>query len=74
MCFGGFKASRKSIDCREWNNTRTCSLTISGSEDEVLDLAVIHGIVTHGYDDPHELRRQLRPLLHDAPETRGAFA
>lgn len=66
--------SRKCIDCRELRNDRNCSLAISGSEEEVLDLAVIHGIVTHGHDDPHELRKQLRSLLQDAPEAKSASA
>ena len=66
--------ARKALHCRKWNNTRNCSVTITGTEEEVLDLAVIHGVITHGYDDPHELRRQLRPLVYDEPEVRGAYA
>jgi hypothetical protein len=64
--------SRKYIDCRQIKSDRTCSLAISGTEDEVLDLAVIHGVVTHGHDDPYELRRALRSLLQDAPEAKSA--
>jgi hypothetical protein len=66
--------SRKYIDCRQFKSNGDCSLVISGSEDEVLDLAVIHGVVMHGHDDPHELRKQLRSLLQDVPEAKGAFA
>jgi hypothetical protein len=69
-----FNMSRKYIDCRQIPSGSKCSLAISGSEDEVLDLAVIHGIVTHGHDDPYELRRELRSLLQDAPEANSASA
>lgn len=66
--------ARKYIDCRQFGGDGTCSLAISGSEEEVLDLAVIHGIVTHGHDDPHKLRMELREQLQDVPETRTALA
>jgi len=61
--------SRKYIDCRQIVSDGNCSLAICGTEDEVLDLAVLHGIVSHGHDDPYRLRRELRLLLQDAPET-----
>jgi hypothetical protein len=66
--------SRKYIDCRRVSNGKNCSLVISGNEEEVLDLAVIHGVVMHGYDDPFELRKQLRTQLQDAPEAKSASA
>ena len=65
---------RKYIDCREFPTDKNCSLAISGTEDEVLDLAVIHAIVSHGHNDPHELRKQLRSLLKDALEAKSATA
>jgi hypothetical protein len=49
-------------------------VTISGSEEEVLDLAVIHAVVSHGHDNPYELRQQLRPLLQDLPDAMSATA
>ena len=64
--------ARKYIDCRESGKHGTCSVAICGNEEEVLDLAVIHGIVTHGNDDPHALRTQLRAQLQDVPETKVA--
>ena len=66
--------SRKYIDYRLLANDRNCSLAISGTEEEVLDLAVIHGILAHGHDDPYELRKELRLLLRDATETKSAQA
>jgi hypothetical protein len=65
---------RKYIDCRLSASDRNCSLAISGTEEEVLDLAVIHGILAHGHDDPYELRKKLRLLLRDAPEAKTASA
>jgi hypothetical protein len=66
--------ARKYIDCRKLKSEGNCSLVISGNEEEVLDLAVIHGVVMHGHDDPYELRKQVRSLLQDVPEAKGAFA
>jgi hypothetical protein len=66
--------ARKYIDCRETPNDKGCTVVIAGSEDEVLDLAVIHAIISHGHDDPYELRRQLKPMLKDMPEVRNATA
>jgi hypothetical protein len=65
---------RKYIDCRQLPSDKNCTLAISGTEDEVLDLAIIHAIVSHGHNDPYELRKQLRPLLKDAPEAKSATA
>jgi hypothetical protein len=68
--------ARKYIECRKFlgGNGDNCSLAISGAEDEVLDLAVIHAIVSHGRNDPHELREQLRLFLNDLPEGKSATA
>jgi hypothetical protein len=66
--------ARKYIDCRQFPSDRNCTVAISGSEEEVLDLAVIHAIVSHGHDNPYELRKQLRPLLLDVPEAMSATA
>jgi len=66
--------ARKYIDCREIAGGRNCSLAIFGTEEEVLDLAVIHAIVAHGHEDPYELRKELRSLLQDAPEAKSASA
>ena len=66
--------SRKYIDCREYPSENNCTVAISGTEDEVLDLALVHAINTHGHKDTHELREQLRSLLKDMPEARIAIA
>jgi hypothetical protein len=66
--------SRKYIDCREIPNEIGCTLAISGTEDEVLDLAVMHACTSHGHKDTHELRDQLRSILKDEPEIQSRKA
>lgn len=58
-------AQRKMIDCREFPSEKNCSLAISGTEDEVLDVAVFHAISAHGHKDTPELRDQIRAGLKD---------
>jgi predicted small metal-binding protein len=62
--------TRKYIDCREFPNEASCTLEISGTEQEVLDNAVVHAVSVHGHENTPELREQLRGLLKDVPETR----
>ncbi len=66
--------SRKSLDCRQVVGDGSCTLVITGAETEVLDLAILHAIVSHGCDDPYRLRQQLRPLLVEAPAAKSALA
>ena len=66
--------SRKYIDCRKYDKSSSCSVIISGNEEEVLDLAVLHGIVAHGHDDPYRLREDLRKALQDEPTASTALA
>lgn len=56
---------RKSIDCREFPSEKNCSLKISGTEDEVLDMAVQHAAISHGHENNPELREEIRKLLKD---------
>ena len=66
--------SRKYIDCREFPSDKNCTLAISGTEEEVLDLAVLHAVNNHGHKDTAELRQQLRSMLKDASESKSATA
>ena len=66
--------SRKYIDCREFPSDKDCTLAISGTEEEVLDLAVLHAVNNHGHKDTPELRQQLRSMLKDASESKSATA
>jgi len=56
---------RKFIDCREYPSEKNCSVKISGSEDEVVDLAVLHATSFHGHENSTELRDEIRKLLKD---------
>jgi len=59
--------SRKMIDCRRMPSERNCSVAISGTEEEVLTIAVRHAIEEHGHDDTPELREKMRQGLMDEP-------
>jgi uncharacterized protein DUF1059 len=61
MASGG----RKVADCRRFPSENNCSLTITGTEDEVLTVAVRHAVLDHGHTDTPELREQLRGMLAD---------
>jgi len=55
--------TRKVIDCRRFPAEKPCTIAISGTEDEVLELAVLHATTVHGHANTPELREQT--LLHD---------
>jgi predicted small metal-binding protein len=59
--------SRKTMDCRRMPSERACSLTIAGTEEEVLAVAVRHAVEEHGHADTPELRERLRSALVDEP-------
>jgi predicted small metal-binding protein len=63
---------RKVIDCRWFPTDRPCNVAISGSEEEVLDVAVQHAVSSHGHRNTPELREQLRSMLRDEEKTRAA--
>ena len=54
---------RKYIDCRDFPNDNGCSLRISGSEEEVLLVAIKHAIDEHGHKDTPELRKEIKKLI-----------
>lgn len=56
---------RKFIDCREYPSEKNCSVKISGTEDEVLELAMLHAMSYHGHENSTELRDEIRKLLKD---------
>ena len=57
--------SRKVVDCRTFPSEKGCTLTIAGTEDEVLDVAVYHAVASHGHANDPGLREQLRQILRD---------
>ena len=58
-------AQRKSIDCRDYPSEKNCSLKISGTEEEVIDAAVQHAVLAHGYEKAPKLREQIKSMLKD---------
>lgn len=64
--------TRKVIDCRWFPAEKPCDIAISGSEEEVLDIAVEHACNSHGHHNTPELREQLRSMLRDEGKTRAA--
>ena len=66
--------ARKYIDCRDFPSDKECTLAISGSEEEVLDLAVLHASTVHGHPNTPALREQIRSVLKDESEARTARA
>jgi predicted small metal-binding protein len=66
--------TRKVIDCRNFPTDKNCTLAISGTEEEVLDLAVLHASTVHGHENTPELREQIRSMLSDESEVRLATA
>ncbi|HXD29857.1 MAG TPA: DUF1059 domain-containing protein [Pyrinomonadaceae bacterium] len=59
-------SERKILDCRSFPSERGCTLTMEGTEEEVLDAGTLHAITAHGHTDGPELREQLRAQLKDA--------
>ena len=56
---------RKVADCRLFPSESNCSLTITGTEEEVVRAAAEHAASVHGHEDTAELRQQLRAMLSD---------
>jgi predicted small metal-binding protein len=54
------------IDCRKMPSETNCSLTIAGTEEEVLKAAAEHAVSAHGHADNPELREELRGQLEPA--------
>jgi predicted small metal-binding protein len=57
--------TRKYIDCREFPSESNCSLTISGTEAEVVKAAAEHAVSSHGHSAGPELVKSLRGALRD---------
>ena len=65
-------SQRKVIDCRLYPNDKGCTLCIEGTEDEVLETAMLHAITAHGHTDGPELREQLRTIMKDVEQSSAA--
>ncbi|MBP2414515.1 hypothetical protein JOF48_003314 [Arthrobacter stackebrandtii] len=58
--------SRVMIDCRKVPSDIGCTLTVAGTEEEVLTVSTAHAIATHGEVDGPELQEMLRSALEPA--------
>jgi hypothetical protein len=58
-------SSRKIIDCRLYPSEIGCTLSIEGTEDEVLQAATHHAVTMHGHDNSPGLRDQIRLMMQD---------
>ena len=56
---------RKVADCRLMPSENNCTLTISGSEEEVVKAASEHAASSHGHQNTPELQEQIRAMLKD---------
>ena len=63
--------TRYMIDCRKVPSENDCTLTIAGTEQEVLDAAAEHAVTSHGHESNPELRETLRGALEPAEPALG---
>ena len=57
---------RVMVDCRKMPSETNCSLTIAGTEEEVLNAAALHAVSVHGHEDSPELREGIKSGLEPA--------
>ncbi|MEP6706194.1 MAG: DUF1059 domain-containing protein [Pyrinomonadaceae bacterium] len=60
------EAKRKVIDCRLHPSEKGCTVSIEGTEEEVLEAAAQHAVISHGHTESPELREQIRTIMKDA--------
>jgi Protein of unknown function (DUF1059) len=60
--------ARKMIDCRTMPSENSCTVLITGEENEVLELAAAHAVASHGHADGPELRQGLREVMREEQE------
>lgn len=58
-------AKRVVADCRRFPSEKQCTLTVAGSEEEVLQVIVPHAVERHGHKETPELREELRKMLKE---------
>ena len=63
---------RKYVDCRDMPSENNCDLTMSGSEEHLVEAAAIHAITAHKHEDTPELRDMIRQGMKD--EVPGVLA
>lgn len=59
--------ARKVIDCREFPSDINCTVTIAAdTDDELLDVAVLHAVDAHDHEDTPELRNMLKGAIKES--------
>jgi hypothetical protein len=58
---------RLRISCLDHPSESGCTLTLIGTEEELLPLAVWHAVTAHRHEDTPELREMMRAALRDTP-------
>lgn len=62
--------ARKMIDCRDFPSESKCTVAIAAdTDDEILDVAVMHAVKKHGHQDSAQLRDELRKGIKEAALT-----
>ena len=56
-------AARKIADCRSFPSKKNCSLTIAGTEKEVMKVAIWHAVHDHSHKDTPAFRKQIKAML-----------
>jgi hypothetical protein len=59
---------RKVVDCRLHPSEKGCTLSIEGTQDEVLEAATQHAITAHGHTNSPELREQIKSIMRDVDQ------
>ena len=60
------EGKRKVVDCRLYPSEKGCTVSIEGTEEEVLEASIQHAILSHGHTESPELREQIRTIMKDA--------
>ena len=55
--------TRSSVDCREMPSDNNCDVTISSSEEHLVEAAAVHMVTHHGHADTPELREEIRTTI-----------
>ena len=59
------EVKRKVADCRHFPGESNCTLTVSGTEEEVLRVAIRHAVEEHGHEDTPQLAELIKSMLKD---------
>ena len=59
------ESKRKVADCRLYPSESNCTLTIVGSEKEVIKAAVRHAVEDHGHTYSPKLVKEIKSMLVD---------